>query len=308
MKIFNSLIYYENKHNVNFPNDKIKVIDKIGKYIYCETEFGICKKCVGDIGKYSFGICSAINKTQFFINKANKIHNNKYDYSLVNFINMNTKVRIICLEHGEFEQNPNSHLHKCGCKKCGQNVTNSSRKFTKDDFINKANLIHNFKYNYSKLQYTTSNKKVLIICPIHGEFKQVSNSHLQGYGCPKCGFEYVGNINANNPTGWTYSNWIKSAKDSKKFDSFKVYIIKCWNEEEEFYKIGRTFLTIDKRFSSKNAMPYKYKIVKIFKGDSNYIFNLEYKLKNDNKNNKYLPKIKFNGVKECFNKIEEYDE
>ena len=240
MKEYKSLFYYENKHNSKFPNSKIKVLYRTGKYIYCETEFGICKKHVGDVGKYLFGISSAVNKTQFFINKANKIHNYKYDYSLTNFINMTTKIKIICPEHGEFEQNPNSHMQGYECNKCGRNITNNSKRCTKEDFIVKSNLTHNYKYDYSKVQYISSSEKVLIICPIHGEFLQKTNSHVSGSGCPNCGFEVVGKINSNNPTGWTYSNWIKSSKTSKKFDSFKVYILKCWNDEEEFYKIGRT--------------------------------------------------------------------
>lgn len=302
-----ALSVYEERHNNIFPNNIIKTIKKEGVYIYCKTEFGICKRNIGDIGKYLFGISSAVDKTQFFIKKANKIHNHKYDYSLVSYVNANTKVKIICSKHGIFEQIPNSHKQGHGCEKCGQDITNNSRKFTKEDFINKANEVHNFKYDYSKLQYTASNKKVSIICPLHGEFKQLSNSHILGYGCSKCGFEYVGNINSNNPTGWTYSEWIKTSKTSKNFDSFKVYILKCWNEEEEFYKIGRTFLKIQKRFNSKSAIPYKYTIIKVFEGNSDYIFKLEWDLKNINKENKYIPKLKFSGMKECFNKIEKYD-
>ena len=50
-----------------------------------------------------------------FIEKANLVHNNKYDYSLVNYINNKTKVKIICKIHGAFEQIPDSHLRGRGC-------------------------------------------------------------------------------------------------------------------------------------------------------------------------------------------------
>lgn len=53
-----------------------------------------------------------------FIEKANKIHFNKYDYSLVNYINSKLKVKIICFEHGIFEQTPNHHLSNGGCPIC----------------------------------------------------------------------------------------------------------------------------------------------------------------------------------------------
>lgn len=53
-----------------------------------------------------------------FVEEAMSIHDNKYDYSKVNYINQNTKVTIICPIHGEFEQFPSAHLRGCGCPKC----------------------------------------------------------------------------------------------------------------------------------------------------------------------------------------------
>jgi hypothetical protein len=50
-------------------------------------------------------------------------------------------------------------------------------------------------------------------------------------------------------------------------------------------------------------MPYNYNVLKIIEGDSDTIYNLEIKLKNMNKNNKYIPLLNFNGSKECFNNI-----
>jgi len=67
-----------------------------------------------------------VSNTEKFIEKANIIHSNKYNYSLVNYKNANTKVKIICEEHNEFEQTPYKHLKKQGCPKCGGRV-----KFTK---------------------------------------------------------------------------------------------------------------------------------------------------------------------------------
>jgi len=56
--------------------------------------------------------------TDEFISKAKEKHSNKYDYSLVDYINSTTKVKIICPEHGVFEQTPNYHLRGYGCIKC----------------------------------------------------------------------------------------------------------------------------------------------------------------------------------------------
>lgn len=53
-----------------------------------------------------------------FIKKSSAIHNAKYDYSKVNYKNNETKVCIICPEHGEFWQTPHAHLNGQGCPKC----------------------------------------------------------------------------------------------------------------------------------------------------------------------------------------------
>lgn len=59
-------------------------------------------------------------------------------------------------------------------------------KVTKEEFIRRSNLIHNFKYDYSKSNFTGTNNKVIIICPKHGEFEQRANAHFSGQNCPKC--------------------------------------------------------------------------------------------------------------------------
>ena len=119
--------------------------------------------------------------TEKFIKKAKKIHGDKYDYSLVEYKNTQTKVKIICPEHGEFLQSPNDHLTGRNCSKCVGGV-----KITKDEFIERAVKIHEDLFDYSKVKYVNSQTKVIIICSKHGEFKQTPGSHLSGSGCPKC--------------------------------------------------------------------------------------------------------------------------
>jgi len=119
--------------------------------------------------------------TQDFIIKSNNIHKNKYDYSLVIYINNRTKIKIICPIHGVFEQLPMNHIKGVGCSKCSNN-----KPLTTDEFILKSNHIHNNEYDYSLTIYEKSNKKVKIICPIHGVFEQKPNNHLSGTKCPKC--------------------------------------------------------------------------------------------------------------------------
>ena len=116
-----------------------------------------------------------------FINEVEKIHNNIYDYSMVDYKSALIKVKIICKEHGIFEQRPNDHLNGRGCPKC------ANKDITTDKFNQKANIIHNNFYDYSLVDYIKSIIKVKIICPIHGVFEQKPNDHLSGGGCPDCG-------------------------------------------------------------------------------------------------------------------------
>ena len=119
--------------------------------------------------------------TELFISEAKKVHNNKYDYSKVNYINGRTKVTIICSKHGEFWQEPRHHLKGCNCPKCS-NV----HKPSNEEFIEKARKIHGGKYDYSKVEYKKAIEKVCVICPIHGEFWITPNAHLNGHGCGMC--------------------------------------------------------------------------------------------------------------------------
>ena len=120
-----------------------------------------------------------------WIKKAKEVHGDKYDYSKVEYVNSRTKVCIICPKHGEFWQKASAHLMGQGCQKCYGNY-----KMTTEEFIKRARKIHGDKYDYSKVEYTGDNKtKICIICPEHGEFWQVPNSHLSGNGCSVCRYE-----------------------------------------------------------------------------------------------------------------------
>lgn len=95
-------------------------------------------------------------------------------------------MKIVCAEHGIFEQTPDSHLRHRGCKICGYNKSSSLLKSYNEEFINKSNSVHNNRYDYSLVSYVNAKTKVLITCLIHGEFKQTPDAHLHGSGCPKC--------------------------------------------------------------------------------------------------------------------------
>lgn len=119
---------------------------------------------------------------ELFIEKAIKIHNNKYDYSKIEYNGSFSDVCIICSKHGEFWQKPSKHLFGHGCPKCAKNGI----KITTEEFIKRAKQIHNDKYDYSKVNYINSRTKICIICPEHGEFWMTPNNHLMNHGCPIC--------------------------------------------------------------------------------------------------------------------------
>ncbi len=130
--------------------------------------------------------CPACSKVQritkdIFIKRCTDIHHGKYDYSKVEFKHVKKEVCIICPKHGEFWQKAGIHLRGYGCPICG-----GSKRLTNDEFIQKARLVHEDKYDYSKVNYINTATKVCIICPEHGEFWQTPNNHLFGAGCPTC--------------------------------------------------------------------------------------------------------------------------
>jgi hypothetical protein len=167
-----------------------------------------------------------------------------------------------------------------------------------DGFIKKSKSIHGDKYIYTKTVYIKNKFNVTITCPIHGDFIQSPGNHLAKHGCPKC---------AVASRSYSWSIWEKAGLSSIYFDSFKVYIIKCFDAEEEFFKIGKTFHTVASRFhgtKSTSHIPYNYEIIKIIEGPADFISKKEQELHNKYKDFKYTPKKDFKGKGECFLKID----
>ena len=150
-----------------------------------------------------------------FIKESKEIHNNKYDYSLVEYKNNKTKVKIICKKHGIFEQTPNNHICGSGCPKCNNELKKSRQLYSKEVFMKKSNIVHQNKYDYSLVIYKGNKIKVEIICPIHGLFEQKPNDHLNGSGCKNCS-----NIKLNVKFKKTKEVFIKESKEvhGNKYD------------------------------------------------------------------------------------------
>lgn len=194
----NAVLVHGNKYdysNVNYINSHSKIT--ISCPIHGEFEQSPTRHLYGDgCPKCNGGV--SITQEEFII-KAKNVHGDKYDYSLVNYINSIKKIKIICNKHGVFEQKPNGHLNGQGCGKCAI----ENKCLTTEDFINKANNVHSNLYDYSLVNYEHNNIKIKIICPIHGVFEQKPNSHLNGRGCSKCKLKSKGEIVINN---WLIQN------------------------------------------------------------------------------------------------------
>lgn len=159
---------------------------------------------------------------EIFIKKAFEIHGDKYDYSLVDYVNNYTKIIIICSVHGEFEQFPSAHLQGKGCMKCRNKNLTLIQTFTLEEFIEKTIKTHGCRYDYSRVVYEGYNVKISIVCPKHGEFKQAPYKHLEGRGCPNCSSSKGEKI-------------IQDILDKNKIEYLKEYRLPLYKFRYDFY-------------------------------------------------------------------------
>ena len=207
----------------NYVNRRTKI-----KYI-CPIH-GIQEQLPENHIKYGCGQCG-IDKASIkrrvpienLIKRFNEVHNNKYDYSKMNYVNIDTPIEIICPEHGSFFQSPYDHQRGANCPKCG------GRKKTTEDFIKCAKEIHGDKYDYSKSKYINSTTKIEIICPEHGSFFQSYVGHiLLKQNCPVCskttykGEEKISNYLKAMKIEFETQKTFEDCKDKRclKFDFF----------------------------------------------------------------------------------------
>lgn len=226
-------------------------------------------------------------KVKEFIEKAILIHGYKYDYSNVVYLKCRRwYVNIICNQcNTGFKQRSDGHLQGKGCPNCSK-INKGYRQSNTEEFISKAQKVYQDKYDYSRVVYIKSHKKVTIICPKHGEFKQSPAAHLCYNGCSKCGYE-------NHPGH--YSSMMNHTPNKLT----NIYLIRCYNETEEFYKIGLS-MNLKARLSS---IPYNIEVISTYEGMIKDLYPIEQKYHKTLKMKKlkYKPSIDFGGRNECFN-------
>lgn len=268
------------------------VTDKIE--IICPIHGSFWQEATSHLRGYAYKHCNSGVKRKgqsTFLKQAKKKFGNKFDYSKTQVERFQDPITIRCKKHGEFVSTPTKHLSTdYGCPSCAAEQIARKQSLTQEEFINRSNILHNNKYDYSLVEYISRRHPIKIICPEHGIFITTPEVHLKGCNCKVC-----------SQSGWDRTSWRNQDKNNVNSNP-TVYIIRCFNEEESFIKIGRTLRSIKDRFLRPSVMPYKYELIAQFFGSSDEMFNLEIKLHRMNKDFRYIPKIKFPGSRECFTK------
>lgn len=184
--------------------------------------------------------CSLCNERQGltqedFVSRSVEIHKGKYTYDHVHYVNINTKVTIICSAHGLFNQTPKEHLRGSGCAICG-----GKSPVLVDDFIVRANKTHNDKYDYAKLVFDGMNSKGIITCSVHGDFAQRLADHVDGAGCPTCSLYTRGRYS---------STYFDSYPDERDVVAILYLVI----VDEQFCKVGITKHSVAQRFGNSQV-------------------------------------------------------
>jgi group I intron endonuclease len=122
---------------------------------------------------------------QEIIAKFQESHGSTYDYTLVEYRNSNTKVKVICSVHGIFEVQPGHHVNGVGCRECYFD----SQKTSKAEFVERSQIHFGNRYDYTLFDELPSfGEKVQIYCREHEAiFLQEPRNHMRGHvGCSQC--------------------------------------------------------------------------------------------------------------------------
>lgn len=204
-----------------------------------------------------------------FKSKAAFKHGDKYDLSLVEYVDFKTPVTVVCNKHmSPFTVTPWKLLSGgAGCPECGTEGRKESQRYTYEDFIRKATQVHDGLYTYIETPYENTYSQMQIVCKEHGVFEQRANNHLNGRGCRKCmdcGFNitkpaklYILVADGMLKVGVTNSDPRNRARRVKAGSGKIFKVAATWN-----YELGRDALDVEMavlsrlRSEFKNPSPY----------------------------------------------------
>lgn len=237
-----------------------------------------------------------------FIKRAKGKHGNRYDYTNTVLKPNPQYIEIACPTHGVFEQRAGQHIAGKGCRGCSAFINGLRHRKPRAEQMEELKKIHDDKYDYSLLpeEYVTT-QPVSIICPIHGVFQQSVDTHRTGRGCTPCGIKTrtASRVKNGSFLGWAPSGFEAAAAERK---CAILYLIRCFNEHEQFFKVGVTSKAhVQGRFSGKAQMPYHYQVIQEVRGVDAALFSqIEKRLKQQHLAYKYSPWLVFPGFSECF--------
>ena len=146
---------------------------------------------------------------------------------------------------------------------------------------------------FDKTVYTGKKNKVLVTCPVHGDYTTSSRLLLSGVNCKKCYHE-------NLRERWSRQGWIEYCEKRNLHTSI-FYIIKMTHGDETFIKFGITSTFLKTRLG-KYPSQYTIDIINTIEGSPNVIWDMEHYLKSNYKQHRFKPKVKFGGsTQECLN-------
>lgn len=206
---------------------------------------------------------------EYFIEKAKKIHGNKYDYSAVNYVNAHTKVKIFCKTCQKyFECEPANHYHKKGCPICARKRAGQKLALTADEFLTKLKKISGKRYEILNNSYCNRHTKVKVLCnKCKKIFESLPGNLLSGHGCPYCK-QSKGELSIQSYLNTKHITYIvqyrfKDCKDKRPlpFDFYLPERNLCIEfQGAQHYKTGKRFFTI--REKGKEVAEEKFKLQK----------------------------------------------
>lgn len=123
-----------------------------------------------------------------FLTKAIQVWGDSLDFSKAVYVNSSTPVTVTCPKHGDFSQTPKQiWAGSTGCKECFRENQSTTLRMTQEEFMDAASSVWGDRWDLSKVVYSGSQEKVVVVCKEHGDFQQIAASFLQGrVGCVEC--------------------------------------------------------------------------------------------------------------------------
>jgi len=161
-----------------------------------------------------YTLMSSKKSQEQVIHEFKENHGNKFDYSEVVYEGTNNKVSIICPIHGKFYQTPREHIKRSfGCRECSIEYARTKTTISTEDYINSIDINHRNLYDLSKVKYVRNKKKIIVICPKHGEFTISAAVFKNGGGCTKCQYEKLSNLNRDSESSFIEKSKLLFGKD-----------------------------------------------------------------------------------------------